>query len=481
MDPDARADLTALLACADHEVAPLLERPPAGRCERIDVLLYLIDTLRADRLSVYGYERPTSPQLEKLASQGTLFLRAYAPGSKTVPTVTALFASRYPSELRGRLRADGPGRHTLAEVFQAAGYSTAAFQANVALRPGFGYGRGFDTYRRVVGERHPERPKVDAEDLHAQALEWLRSQERRPFFLYIQTMDTHTPYDPPAPFADSFTDPNNPTPATLDELRALSHPTAQQQAMLEMREGMTPEQQEKLDRLFRSVNPDHLFGSDHYDGAVAYADHELGRLVKHLRELGLWECMALVITSDHGELLGEHGQFLHARFLYEELVHVPLLVILPGAAGGGRRVEEIVSLMDVAPTLANLAGLEVPDTFLGRSWLRPRPASQPPRAVGELIAPRTRTSLATYVREGPWKLVAGKAGVQLFHLPTDPDEKQDVSAAHPSVTEYLSGVAADAVPAPSAEAEALGPPGSELPEAEQRELQEDLRALGYVE
>jgi arylsulfatase A-like enzyme len=425
---------------------PALDRSARPPSERINVVLYVVDTLRLDRMSVYGYERPTSPELAALAARGTLFLSAYAPGSKTPPTITALFASRHPDELGARLRVDGPARQTLAERFREAGYATAAFQANFTLREALGYARGFDEYRLFRKPKPEGARKVDAAELHQHVLAWLRERNEEPFFAYIQSMDVHYPYDAPAPFRERFvTAADAPVPP--------APPPADAPAEAQMQAWYAP---------------------NLYDASVAYADHEIGALMAALEELPGSRRTVVVVTSDHGEPLGQRGDVYHGHSLYEELVHVPLLMLFPWRPEPVR-VDAIVSLSDLAPTLLDLAGLPVPDEFTGRSLLRPTDGLDPPAAVGSKDAEQW------YIREGRWKLLLDRKEARLFDLAADPLEMRDVSDLHPVATEYLASRLMERTPAFLDEWQAPAPMESGLDADERKSLEDALRALGYLE
>ncbi len=438
-----------------------LLRRESERDRRYNVLLYVIDTLRADRLSAYGYERPTSPRMEQLAEESVRFERAYAPGPNTHPSMSSLFASRYASELSSRLAADGPAKVTLTEAFQQAGYATAGFQANFLLFEPLGYSRGFDHYqvmRRPVKKKQP----VTAQTLHAAALAWLREPRDKPFFLYIQTMDVHNPYAPPPPWNDLFMDDDRETPEPdLDALRKKFPELV----------AASNEQIERLFAFLGSLDP------NRYDGAIAYADDQLGQLLDALEELGVANDTVVVVTSDHGESLFERGQVTHGHSLYEELVRIPLFLRLP-VTREARSVTEIVGLIDLGPTLLTLTGIPVPKAWAGQSWLLPR--GEPHRALGERLDFETKAAIEWYLREDDWKYYESEEGRRLFDLARDPGETVDRSADQPLQAAYMASEVRRRSPAFSG-ATSPASIGSELSIQERRELEERLRALGYME
>jgi choline-sulfatase len=440
-------------------VPPILPRPAAAGARRPNVILYVVDTLRTDRMSLYGYGRPTSPELARRAGTAYVFEQAYAAGSFTAPSVTALLASRRASEMRGVMNPTGAARATLAEAFKGAGYATAAFQANLLCTPAGGYDRGFDTYDVVGTVTKDGLGKATAAELHERALAWVDAHRAAPFFLYVQSMDVHFPYAPPEPFRDRFVPP-------------AADPGA---APLAIRSAVDEEAARVFKERFANLSP------DRYDGAIAYADHELGRLLDALAARGLADDTIVVVTADHGEPLGDRREIFHGRSLWNELVRVPLVLWVPGLAGGVR-VDEVVSLLDVAPTLTALAGLPTPPSFVGRSWLQPASTAAPAGATGELVRGLSWATVGWYAREGPWKLILDREkGPSLFHLPTDPRETTDVSAAHPDVTRYLVGRATAMPPQPAGTVAPGAGPAKGLNDEDRRRRDEALRALGYVD
>ena len=455
------------LVAPRQPMTPVLEPAPRPAGLRPNVIVYVVDTLRADRLSVYGYERETSPNLAKLADRAALFLAAYAPGPHTLPSITSLFASRYASELSGRLDPAGPARLTLAEVFRDAGYQTAAFQANFLLFPAHGYARGFDKYRVLRDRSGPEPKKATAAQVQAHALEWLRSRPEGPFFLYLQTMDVHFPYDPPMPFADRFARFKRGTP------------------MSQIQKHMTPEQLDALAKLGDKSVKQFLGMMWHlspnvYDGCVAYADHEIGQFLEAIQEAGLEENTLIAVTSDHGEPLWQRGHIKHGLSLYEELVHIPMILWIPWQAKA-RRIGSIVSMRDLGPTLLDLAGVEQPTDFPGRSLLEPPDPVPAAFAIGEQFAYRTNEVLAWYARQGSWKLILDSTGSLLFDLSSDPAEEKDVRAEHPIVAAYLEALIRSQSPALKPGGRDAVPLDEGLADDEVEALEEALRSLGYVE
>jgi arylsulfatase A-like enzyme len=419
---------------------PAIDVSPRPLDAPVNVLLYVVDTLRHDHLSAYGYERQITPNLDRLARRGFLFDNTYAPGTATLPSVSALFTSRHPSLSRRALREK---KTTLAGAFQRAGYNTVAFQANYLANASLGLASGFDKYWSLRGPQ--ERPFLRAGDLHRRALNWLRSRPPGPFFVYIQSMDVHE-YDPPPAF----------------EKMQWKHPS----------------EQARLSQSGRKMS------TDNYDRTIAYMDSEIGKLFDGLRALNLEGETVVLITSDHGEPLSQHGHVLHGTSVYEELVHIPAILVLPWHEGGVR-VEPIVSLIDLAPTLLELAGLPVPDDFQGHSLLQSYPAGEAPTAVGEktkwLLRDRKHGEDEWYLRRGPWKLIMDEVRVRLFHLPTDRGETRDLSAERPIVAAHLATELMARTPIFRSGWAEVPPLDSDLSAQEGEELEKALRSLGYAD
>jgi len=322
-------------ACAERQSL----KPP-------DIFVLLIDALRADRVGWYGAGKGVSPFLDRMAERASVFRHAYAASSWTSPSVASLFTSRFPSQhgIETFSSVLDPSERTLAEELQAAGYATAAFNANVLINAGLGYGQGFETYQTYVVPT-----KERASLLDHDALEWLAAvksaRPASPVFLYMHYLDVHEPLLPPVASLQAVAERRSLSPRDAARLEELVATHASMEFM--------DEHDQRL--------AEHL-----YDAELLALDHELEVFVGELERRGLLEDALLVITADHGEELLDHGGVGHGHTLYEELIHVPLLVKLPHQA---RRADfgDVVSLVDIAPTLVAAAGLPPPATFQGTS------------------------------------------------------------------------------------------------------------------
>lgn len=390
--------------------------------ERPNLVLVSVDTLRADALGAYGGPVPT-PAFDGLAAAGVLFEQAIAPAPETAASHATLFTAdevQRHGVTRNGARLDD-GLVTLAEVFRAAGYRTAAFVSSFVLDPRFGWSQGFETYDATfprAGETVHNRTgfwgrhEFDGFDRRAPAtndaaLAWLRDAPE-PFLLFVHYFDPHAP--------------NAPGRAAL---RAV--PTAFAQRRAERWIGLLGDTHgggvAELRELIRA-----------YHAEVVVTDAALGGLLAALDARGLAGRTIVAVTADHGEGLGQHGLLDHAAHLYEEQLRVPLLMRWPGRLAAGARVRATLGLVDLAPTLAQLAGLQMPEAVDGRSHaaaLRAgrEPESRPVIARRRHYPRRFGGQLGTKfsVRTERWKYIrATDDPDELYDLERDPEELDDV-------------------------------------------------------
>jgi arylsulfatase A-like enzyme len=441
--------ITTLRAPHRTTAAP---RRPSGS----SVVLYLVDTLRADRLGCYGYRRPTSPHLDAFAREAVLFEHVVAQSSWTRPAAASILTGRYPEEHGATSLMDGirPDVPTAAELLKRAGYVTAAFVTNLNVAGRFGFGRGFDEYHYFEERDDRDTLYLSAAELNAAVLPWLDAHHDRPFFLYVHATDPHAPYRPSADEAARF------VPATI-------HPTIGRDAPVR-----------ELLQAPELVTPDNLtLVSGLYDAEVATADAGFGALRAKLTALGLDGSTVIVFVADHGEEFHEHGGFDHGRTLYEEVVHVPLVVRLPGAAGGGRRVTTLARQVDLLPTLLALLGLDAPGDLPGVALLDPDGTSRDAATETHMATELTGRPIVGF-SDGTWKAVWPAFGgadeaLELYDLRTDVSEQHNVRQDHPVV----AGSAVQSLERARLRARHTEPADTTVvdPAIERR-----LRALGYV-
>ena len=340
------------------------------------VILVSLDTLRADHLGCYGYTRDTSPALNALAAEGVLFERCYTSAPSTLLAHMSLMTACYPSR-HGVVNRDFVLHReipTLAERFRDEGYACAAFTGGGLVNPVFGFSRGFDAYHSAEQPASPRAARILAEKAGA----WLERHREDPFFLFLHTYQTHDPYHNDHEEGRAFLSGDR----ALTKINLMKH--LEQRARQNSREGAWDRRIKRDDSAVDVKAPPNAKADserptaplskraakflalseserqnvvDLYDGEIRYADRFLiADLVKRLKALDLYDDTLIVVVSDHGEAFYEHGMWLHCIHLYEELLHVPFLMRLPGG-GEARRVTTPVSLVDVAPTILAAAGL----------------------------------------------------------------------------------------------------------------------------
>jgi len=462
------AAAVAALACFSYGRESLRERRaltglPAAASTAQNVLLIVLDTVRADGLSLYGYGRDTSPNLDRLARGGVRFDQANATASWTLPSHGSMFTGRWPHELSAGgyspLDATYP---TLAEALRARGYVTGGFVANSNFgHADYGLARGFLHYEDIpvspveilrstrMGERilkiidvgryklsallgdgllvrvFGDDPRAslmgdrrkDAAGINHDALKWLSAHRGRPFFVFLNYCDTHDPYIPPRGYDRHF----GLKPSSPSE-RALTRDWV------------------NLDNAQRTP-PDVKLMRDGYDDCMAYLDDQLGRLFNELEATGLLQNTLVLITSDHGEHFGEHaGIFIHGKTLYSQEIRVPLVVIDPGRVPSSKVISAPVSLRDLPATVLDLLGIGPESPFPGRSLAR----FWDPGAAGD--ASSAEPVLSEVRREGnprdtPAKysrsvaigdmvyLENAKGDQELFNIAVDPAEAHNLAGS----------------------------------------------------
>ncbi|MEX1129075.1 MAG: sulfatase-like hydrolase/transferase [Vicinamibacterales bacterium] len=396
------------------------------------VVFISIDTLRADRLPAYGSTRTTTPNIDRLAADGVLFENAYAHSPQTLPSHTSILSGELPFEHGVRdnigftVRA---GQRFLQHALKDAGFETGGFVSSYVLREQVGFNQGFDTFDDELPAVSPEQPlgsvQRGGEQTMAAAAAWVDARGSSKFFLFAHIYEPHTPYTPPARFANA----------------------------------------------------------DPYDGEVAYADEIVGKLLDHLRAKGLYDDATIVLFSDHGEGLGDHGEEEHGIFLYRETIQVPLIIKLPASAGAGRRVAEPVQHIDLVPTILDLFRLKAEATrnqegqaegTRGRSLLPVMTGAGTLAAANiysESLSPRYHFGWSELyaLSDDRYRLIRAPQD-ELYDLAQDPRELKSIASDRTQVTSAmrsaLDGMIADTrVAAPSAVSD---------------EDRQKLAALGYV-
>ena len=397
----------------------------------MNILLFSMDTLRADRLSCYGHFRATSPHTDRLASQGTLFENFYSPHIPTFPGHTTMMTGRdvYAHQITGQSGTPelSPQIPMLAEILAGQGYFTAA-----ADNLGRWFARGFQLYEGYSWDTGTAGEWRKGEAVNRAALHVLEAaaSQDRPFFVFLHYWDPHTPYLPPAPFSRMFYEGNERDPHnhSMDAVWAF----------------------ENFKWYFNEWMPgvtDIEFPKAQYDAEVAYADACIAHIFTRLDELGLTEDTLVVYTSDHGEELDEHGCWFDHHGLYEPNIHIPFILRWPGVIPAGKRVRATAQMADLTPTVLDYAGL-LNDrmAFDGRS-LRPlvEGDGEAPE-YAELHLTENTWMKKRGIRTPEWKLIVslepdlhGFPMVELYHIAQDPAEKVNVAEEYPEVVAELRG------------------------------------------
>ena len=444
----------------------LAAAPKPAVAPRPNVILISIDTLRADRLGAYGHPRPTSPAIDALARESILFERAYSQSPKTASSHMSVFTSLYPSghgvvnwEENGfRLSPQIP---TLPGILNRAGYRTAANTAGGNVAAELGFDEGFDAYssQGARGQSLAVAPFV--------LTDLARSSRSagKPFFLFLHNYDVHDPYIPAPVFAKLFVD-----PAYRGDM--IGDPDA-------VRESASGDGWEVLHAKYwanfnRKSPADRKYVSDLYDGGIREMDTALAPFFERFRELGLEANTVLVLISDHGEEFLEHGGINH-NSVYQEVMHVPLILRLPGASFGGTRVSARVRLIDVMPTLLALAGLPSPPHAQGESLI-PLYAGPGPKRDRFVFSEWPLAGQRALQSEA-WKFVQRPGHDEFYDLATDPGEQKDLAATQGPLV-YQAATRSDRLQSLSRELLASFDRGAkpQLDDATRHQLQ----ALGYL-
>ena len=414
--------LTALTAAQATAQTPQKSAP--------NVVLITIDTLRADHLGCYGYKQIKTPNIDGLAADSGRFEHAYTVVPVTLPSHTAMLTGTYPM-LSGMhdfsANKLSPQQGTMATVLKQAGYATGAVVASAVLDSRFGLNQGFDFYYDHFDFSRLEEANLDEMErpgnvVADQALDWLGKNSQKKFFLWMHLYDPHYPYRPPEPYSREY-------------------------------------------------------ASQPYDGEIAFADEQVGRLLRFLKDKGLYQNTVIVLSGDHGESLGEHGEKTHGFFIYNVTMHVPLIIHLPGKPAT-QTVADPVSLVDLMPTVLAATGLDIPSQVQGRSLLsalRGEKIDRDRTLYGETFLPRLHFN---------WSELRGAENAkyhfidaprpELYDLTKDPGELRNLFPEKKAVAEEMRAKLAGLIREYSA--------GKELAEKTGLDpaLMERLKSLGYA-
>jgi arylsulfatase A-like enzyme/Tfp pilus assembly protein PilF len=400
--------------------------------QAVNVVVITIDTLRPDHLGCYGYKQIRTPNIDALASDGVRFERAYTAVPVTLPSHTVIFTGTYPTfsgmhDFAGNKL--GSSQPTLAAVLKEHGYVTGAVVGSAVLDSRFGLNRGFDFYYDHFDFNRLEESNIEEMERPGNVvadvtLDWLKKNYQKKFFLWMHLYDPHYPYHPPAPFSTEYND-----------------------------------------------RP--------YDGEISFADEQVGRLVRFLKEKNLYRNTLIVLSGDHGESLGEHGEKTHGFFIYNATLHVPLIFHLPGAAAPKARTpKEVVNLADLMPTILQILHFDVPADVQGRNLLpviEGKPEADSRSLYAETFLPRLHfnwSELRSLETEKYHYIDAPKA--ELYDLSADPAELHNIAAEKQAVAAELRARLKSVIVQYSAGQEVAEKTGLDPA------LMERLKSLGYA-
>jgi|GEM_PF-128825 len=448
------------------------ETIPAMLQDKPNTVLIMIDALRADRLNCYGYQPRTSPRIDALAADAIRFENCITQSSWTKPSTATLLTSMYPSSHQAIYKPDmlPDPVVSIAEMLGGEGYFCLGFANNANITPMFNFGQGFDHYGylrpdyfffspesgfqltgynqlRLVRERFISQKKYvqhyyqDARVVNRNVISWLERLRRGRFFIFIHYMETHDPYFVHPYNGEGYARVSNPNP--------------------------DPSMAGRL--------------SEMYDGELRYVDEAVGHLCDWLREAGLYDETLIVLTADHGQEFHEHGGWWHGTTLYEEQIHVPLLVKLPGGEQAGRVDQRMVRTLDVTPTILTLAGIPPHATMQGKSFLGIM-GEEWSGAEDVFSEEDHEGNVVHSLRTPTWKLMTanrnnprGLPPVSLFHLAEDPGETDNLATEREDLVELMTARMKERTSL--ARGEAVPRQEREIDEA----TMERLRSLGYVE
>jgi len=486
-----------------------------------NVILVVMDTVRADHLSCYGYARKTTPNIDRIARDGVLYENAFSAAPWTPPSHASIFTGKYPSHhlTIGKDVRSKEGNTSLAEILSRNGYFSVGITYCEILGLRSGFERGFNKFievrppsiSRALCSRELIRTLIYGQDKGAyeatkNAIKFCKKSytKKEPFFLFINYFNAHTPYDPPRPFKKKFH-------SNLNQPRFYA-----KELLLNKLSGRTSENisSRELDirklRWIASGGGGFTFAAKQvsiseaewevvkswYDGEIAYLDYMLGRLINFLHHKDIFDNTFLIITSDHGENFGEHGLAVHPLCVYDSLLHVPLIMSHPDLVPKGKRITSLVSTIDILPTLTELLNIKLDETIQGKS-LYPFEDREIHEFVcaeyGGLhtrgfqglkawkISPKVKSALEQVdrgckcIRTLTYKYILTHQKEELYNIRDDPLEHVNLTTKHPEIAKSLRRKLEKTV-----DISYFGP--EEFPQADERdkEMIKRLKALGYI-
>ncbi|OGF59328.1 MAG: hypothetical protein A2Y62_13650 [Candidatus Fischerbacteria bacterium RBG_13_37_8] len=417
-----------------------------------NAIIILMDALRPDHLSAYQYHRKTSPHLDRLAQEGTVFFNAFTQSSYTREAVPSLLSALYTlTHNVTNFNQMPPDIITLPELLSAHGYATAAFTANGLLSPESGILQGFNAIYELYRTAPFGPENITLAESFIPALdEWLIKNSHKPFFAYLHLMQPHEPYKAPEPFRIF----------SRNDKKSIFDGSANVRGRVkENRIPITPNDLQHMINL--------------YDDSIYYADYVVGKILHKLALLQLYDDTMIIIIADHGEEFMEHGDFSHSQHLYDECLRVPLIIKMPASLNQRKKVMSLVEVIDVAPTTLQTLGINEP-LGQGKSLVPLITARNPEQEIHHAVFAARRTFASIRTHRFKYIEMSDKSSIQLFDLKKDPHEQKNSAQEYPEYikifSEYLNKWK---------EQQQAFKPGE--PTAIDQQTLENLRALGYIE
>lgn len=328
------------------------ENPPARNNEKFNVILIVVDSLRADHLGCYGYYRNTSPNIDKLANEGVLFSRAFSQGARTLVSLPSMFTSLYPGVIGIFGLKDNLSNKfiTLPEILKKNGYESVLFGGDeLGLFSNFDY--RFDKFKLFATPVSHKIRGIIPSPINKDILKWLGQKHSKPFFLFVYYDYPHAPYDPPVPYDKIFSKEigvDKKTKKFIHSINLVSN-------------------SRYIDKFKNINNLNYLISQ--YDGEIRYTDEQIKFLLEGLENLNLSKNTLIIVTADHGDEFLEHGGLSHGPQLYDELIHIPLIMKLPGIIVRGKKVTDLVKHLDIMPTILNILDIHENNIMQGNNLI----------------------------------------------------------------------------------------------------------------
>ena len=401
--------------------------------ETVNILLIVVDALRANHLGCYGYSHPTSPTMDALAQEGALGEGLFCPGLPTQPSFTTLYTGQHPIThgigAHGGMAKLSKEAPILPELFLHAGYTTCAVDNLWRARPWFG--RGYEFYLDPSIKRTLS-VAVTCEELHDRAISWLHSYAEKPFFLLVHYWDPHYPFTPPSRYQGLFYHGDNPTDPDDRSLDAWwQHPVGLLARSTWMRSD-------------KGLITDADYVVALYDREIRYVDDGIAHLIATLDELGIAEKTLVMVLADHGESMTEHGIFFEHYGLYDCTLRAPLIARWPGRITADTRLPQMLHMSDIAPTLLEAAQLPIPRAMEGHSFWRLLTGEEQDGGHDRVISVECSWQACWSLRTDKYKLIIprkldgeGRPLRELYNLVSDPEEKQNLADKQPEIANAM--------------------------------------------